>query len=495
MKAIPATGRRLAVRGGRGAACAALVALGGCVAFDGPAGGPAAALGDAAAQVTQASDPFAVEPGPTALIDERLTPVPEEFEATGRARWDGRRTLQGIWVAHPAARTARRVRIVNSANGHAVDGALFRRDDTARGSEVLVSSDAAAALGMEPGEPADLVIVAIKRAEATATAAAPAGDGGASAADGEADAPEEAGDGAGTARAGTAEDPADAVETAAADAVETAAVEESAAPAEAGEPPAETAEAAGAEEPAEAQDGPAPAGETVEAEADGAGEPVGLAALAIGEESAEAEEADREPAPAEEAEPTPPPQPAAAPEPEAAAEAEAAAPEENGAAGPADAGEPVVEDWPIARDTGDTGDTGAEDAAEAEGAEPADAASDAPAGTAGAAAETGTDAGADARIARAPEPEETPAPDDAAGEPAPALDRPYIQAGIFGVESNASRLIRVIEEAGFPAEGKPFRGGRLTRVVAGPFASRAERDAALATIREIGPSDALPVER
>lgn len=129
---------------------------------------PPAVQAVARQQITQSAAAQAITPGPNAKIDARMRPVPEEFEAEGKAQWDGSRTLQGIWVAHPLARTARRVRIVNEANGHAVDGALFRRDENGRGPAVIVSSDAAEALGMSPGDEVQLSIVAIKRGAAIA---------------------------------------------------------------------------------------------------------------------------------------------------------------------------------------------------------------------------------------------------------------------------------------------------------------------------------------
>lgn len=98
-------------------------------------------------------------------VSPLLDPAPEVFDAKGRAVWDGRRTLRGVWVAHPMAQSARRVRIYNLANGAVVDGALFKRDATAGGSPVLISSDAAAMLGMAPDEEAQLRIVAVKPAK------------------------------------------------------------------------------------------------------------------------------------------------------------------------------------------------------------------------------------------------------------------------------------------------------------------------------------------
>ncbi len=88
-------------------------------------------------------------------------PAPKLFEATGTAVWDGKRTLQGVWVAHPEATSARRVRIYNTRTGAAVDGALFKRDPALTGPSVLVSSEAAQFLGLAPGDEVDLRIVAL----------------------------------------------------------------------------------------------------------------------------------------------------------------------------------------------------------------------------------------------------------------------------------------------------------------------------------------------
>src|SRR5690606_24385404 len=86
---------------------------------------PAAALLDSAAAGEQSPIVLAQVSGATS---PQLVAVPDLFEATGTATWDGKRTLQGIWVAHPLATSARRVRIINKATGAAVDGALFKRD-------------------------------------------------------------------------------------------------------------------------------------------------------------------------------------------------------------------------------------------------------------------------------------------------------------------------------------------------------------------------------
>jgi cell division septation protein DedD len=76
------------------------------------------------------------------------------------------------------------------------------------------------------------------------------------------------------------------------------------------------------------------------------------------------------------------------------------------------------------------------------------------------------------------------------------LAEPYVQAGLFG-DSHAERLIRELEAAGLPVLGKPARLaiGPVTRVLAGPFATAAERDAAQARIQQMGLGDAVPVAR
>ena len=99
--------------------------------------------------------------GQSLTISPFLQPAPSIFEVTGLAVWDGKRTLQGVWVAHPLATSARRVRIFNQSNGQAVDGALFKRDTADNGASILISSEAAQLLGMGVGTPAELRIVAV----------------------------------------------------------------------------------------------------------------------------------------------------------------------------------------------------------------------------------------------------------------------------------------------------------------------------------------------
>lgn len=97
---------------------------------------------------------------------------PEAFNMTGESLWDGRPSLGGVWVAHTSVKDPERVLIRNTKNGKSVVGALFRRERDNPGPSVQVSSDAAEALGMLAGQPANLSIVALRRQELDMTPAA-----------------------------------------------------------------------------------------------------------------------------------------------------------------------------------------------------------------------------------------------------------------------------------------------------------------------------------
>jgi len=94
--------------------------------------------------------------------------APEIFQTTASALWDGRPSLGGIWVASPEAEDPERVVMVNPATGMSVTGALFRRERDNPGPSLQLSSDAAEALGMLAGQPAELRVTALRRAEAEA---------------------------------------------------------------------------------------------------------------------------------------------------------------------------------------------------------------------------------------------------------------------------------------------------------------------------------------
>ena len=110
--------------------------------------------------------------------------APEVFQLTDQGLWDGRPSLGGVWVAHPDVTDPERVIIRNTTNGQFVIGALFRRERENPGPALQVSSDAADALGMLAGAPAELNVTALRREEAAAPAeAAPVADFGSESAD------------------------------------------------------------------------------------------------------------------------------------------------------------------------------------------------------------------------------------------------------------------------------------------------------------------------
>ena len=103
---------------------------------------------------------------------ERDVEAPDVFQVTDQGLWDGRPSLGGVWVAHPDVKDPERVIIRNTANSKFVIGALFRRERENPGPELQVSSDAAAALGMLAGAPAELNVTALRREEAPEPVAA-----------------------------------------------------------------------------------------------------------------------------------------------------------------------------------------------------------------------------------------------------------------------------------------------------------------------------------
>lgn len=105
---------------------------------------------------------------------ERDVEAPEVFQVTDEGLWDGRPSLGGVWVAHPDVIEPERVIIRNNDNSKFVIGALFRRERANPGPALQVSSDAAAALGLLAGAPAELNVTALRREQAPDPDAAPA---------------------------------------------------------------------------------------------------------------------------------------------------------------------------------------------------------------------------------------------------------------------------------------------------------------------------------
>ncbi len=119
----------------------------------------------------------AVDRPATTKLVERDVEAPEVFSKNEDGLWDGRPSLGGVWIAHPDVKEPERVIIRNETNGKFVIGALFKRERENPGPKLQVSSDAANALGVLPGAPTRLDVVALVREEvpeaAPAVAAAP----------------------------------------------------------------------------------------------------------------------------------------------------------------------------------------------------------------------------------------------------------------------------------------------------------------------------------
>ena len=97
--------------------------------------------------------------------------APEVFQTTDSALWDGRPSLGGIWVASAQAVDPERVVMFNPATGKSVTGALFRRERDNPGPALQLSSDAAEALGLLAGQPAEIRVTALRKVEAEAPTA------------------------------------------------------------------------------------------------------------------------------------------------------------------------------------------------------------------------------------------------------------------------------------------------------------------------------------
>lgn len=121
--------------------------------------------------------PFAANPSPNAATGALRTAggqpqdveSPEVFQVTDTALWDGRPSLGGVWVASPDTTDPERVIMRNPANGKSVVGALFRRERDNPGPKLQISSDAAEALGLLAGQPAEINVTAMRRTEAAAS--------------------------------------------------------------------------------------------------------------------------------------------------------------------------------------------------------------------------------------------------------------------------------------------------------------------------------------
>ncbi|MCC5986277.1 MAG: SPOR domain-containing protein [Pararhodobacter sp.] len=335
----------------------------------------------------------------SARVIERDVEAPEVFSIEETGLWDGRPSLGGVWVAHPEASDPERVMIRNAQTGETVVGALFRRERENPGPRFQISSEAANALGILPGQPTTIRVVALQLQQIEPDpeprqerAEQPAADA----------APEEAGE----ERAG---------DTATGDARDSD----------------EVAEATGNAEQTEMHERPS-----------------GLRGLF----------SRRDPAPAGAASPeiamTSLPEPGQTEQPHAMARTD-------GQAEP-----PARERRGLSRLFGRSERN--------DEPEPQSA-------------------------ALIPIPEDAPEsrPEAASAPAASALDRPFVQIGIFSVESNAQGARERMQQAGLSAEIRRGRMGdnQFWRVVVGPAQDRAGQAAVLDRVREMGFGDAYAVAR
>lgn len=498
------------------------------------------------------SEPLPAIPGDGALVDisPQLDAAPEIFDGKAKAVWDGRGTLRGVWVAHPLAKMAHRVRIYNLENGAVVDGAMFKREAIAGNERVIVSSDAAEKLGLAPNTAARLRIVGVRPAAGSAKKTDDAGtaDTGGSQANGK------------TADAAAVDAPGLTVTEAAGDDALNGASGAKAAPEDtATSPTNDTAakadgdgSATGTSEVADTPTVPAADAAPLKPVADAAGisdlppipkaRPSGptdtTAASDLSERALDVMAATR----------------AAAgfkfvPDGENDTRlADVAgfftrAPAADGPAGKTSADALTTDAALLTEPRRKDGDGANAVTPAADDAAPAAPAASrlpndpgtplmlkadsktpafkiAPASADVSDATGGTDDNADnvpdveAEIAVAPvEPpatgEKTAKTDDAEGDvssaaaPAsedaptgPGLEQPYVQVGLFGIPENAEKLVDELKTRGIPAVVRPFEAGgkAFSRVLVGPFGDEVARDRVQKMVRDLGLTDAMPVK-
>ncbi len=76
-----------------------------------------------------------------------------------------------------------------------------------------------------------------------------------------------------------------------------------------------------------------------------------------------------------------------------------------------------------------------------------------------------------------------------------AMNLPFIQAGVFTVEDNAKKAAAELAKVGLLAQVKAEKGTKpYWRLIVGPAANQAERDALVAKLKGLGYADAYPVK-
>ncbi len=88
--------------------------------------------------------------------------APEIFNAEGLAYWDGQSSLGGVWITHPNVDQATRVLIKDKYGGKSVIGAIFKRTGGDDEKRMLLSSEAAASLGVDANENRIITVTALR---------------------------------------------------------------------------------------------------------------------------------------------------------------------------------------------------------------------------------------------------------------------------------------------------------------------------------------------
>ena len=88
--------------------------------------------------------------------------APEIFNAEGLAYWDGQSSLGGVWITHPNIDQPTRVLIKDKYGNNSVIGAIFNRSSDTDEKRMLLSSEAAASLGIEANENRIIYVTALR---------------------------------------------------------------------------------------------------------------------------------------------------------------------------------------------------------------------------------------------------------------------------------------------------------------------------------------------
>jgi len=106
--------------------------------------------------VGNSSKPLGIE------FKENDVEAPEIFNAEGLAFWDGQSSLGGVWISHPGVEQPTRVIIKDKYNGKSVIGAIFSRSGNSEEKKMLLSSEAAASLGIAANENRIVSVTALR---------------------------------------------------------------------------------------------------------------------------------------------------------------------------------------------------------------------------------------------------------------------------------------------------------------------------------------------